>query len=140
MGKFMSRQFISKILFASILLSSATFASTNKSTVSISDPQKTIMVDQISKQFTLTLPSTPSTGFSWLLQSYDPHFVKLIKHNYVAPANEIPGASGVEHWTFEIAMDEIAGPQLTQINFIYARMWDVNHTLSKKADFTVVLY
>jgi len=137
---FMLRRFVKITLCFSIAFSALTFASTPKNAQPITDPTKTILVDQISKQFTITLPSTPSTGFSWLLESYDPNFVKLIKHTYVAPTQAMPGASGVENWTFEVELDEVAGPQLTRIQFINARMWEANQPSNKKANFTVVLY
>lgn len=123
-----------------LILSTSTFAATTQESQPTSDPTKTIMVDQISKQFTLSLPSTPSTGYSWLLKSYNPDFIKLIKHEYVASTQGMPGASGVENWTFKIALEEVAGPQLTKIDFIYARMWEANQPSNKKANFTVVLY
>ena len=52
----------------------------------------------------------------------------------------MPGKSGVEDWTFMINPEITAGPQMTKINLVNARMWDVNNTLSKEVTFTVVIY
>ncbi|MES2203820.1 MAG: protease inhibitor I42 family protein [Pseudomonadota bacterium] len=135
---------LSKIISCVLLsLSTLTFAATtNKAQNSqqITDPNKTILVNQMNNQFTITLASTPSTGYSWLLESYNPNFIKLVEHEYVAPIKNMPGTSGVENWTFEVQLKQIAGPQLTQINFVNARMWDVNNTTAKKTNFTIVLY
>ncbi len=132
---------LSKITFCTLLsLSTLTFAATTTNAPEISNPNNTILVDQINNQFTITLAATPSTGYSWLLESYNPNFVKLVKHAYVAPTKVAPGESGVENWTFQVQLEDVAGPQLTQINFVKARMWDVKKTTTKKTAFTVVLY
>lgn len=124
-----------KIMFYIFLsLSPLTFAA-------ITDPAKTIMVGQEESLFTITLASNPSTGFTWLLESYDSNLLKVVKHEYVAPDNKNNkvGTAGVENWTFT-AKSKIPGPQVTKITLIHARPWDVNNTTAKKADFTVVLY
>lgn len=136
----MLRHLIKTIVCTALLLSSTAFAATTNNTSSITDPNKTMTVDHTQKQFTITLASTPSTGFSWLLDSCDFNMITPIKHEYISSPQSTPGASGVESWTFKIQSKNIAGPQLAHIHFIYARMWDVNNTTIKKADFTVVLY
>lgn len=136
----MLRHLIKTIVYTALLLSSPVFAATSNTIPSITDPNKTILVDQKNKQFTITLASTPSTGFSWLLESYNSNLLQLTAHQYVAPNKNKPGASGVESWTFKIQSRNIAGPQLAHIHFIYARMWDVNNTTIKNTDFTIALY
>ena len=108
--------------------------------IAITDPGKTIMVDHKDKQFVVTLASTPSTGFSWLLENYDIDKVKLVKHEYIAPVKSMPGKSGVEEWTFAISPEITVGPQLTKIGLINARLWDVSNTMNKETTFTVVIY
>ncbi len=132
------RVFIKLFFFVCLLTSSLSIATPNDAP-SISNPEKTIIVDQKNREFTITLTSTPSTGFSWLLESYDINFVKLIKHNYSAPTETALGAAGAEHWTFAIAPEIVAGPQVTKVSLIQARMWDVKNTTSKKTVFTVVI-
>ena len=137
----MSHHITKIVVCASFLLSSLAFAATTPDVIQeVSNPNKTILVNQINKQFTITLASTPSTGYSWILESYNPNFIKLVEHEYVAPTKTMPGASGVENWTFETQLEDVAGPQLTEVHFINARMWEANKTAAKKADFTVVLY
>lgn len=105
----------------------------------ISNPQKTILVTKESSEFTITLASNPSTGFVWLLESYDPHLLKVKKHDYVAPVtkNKV-GVSGVETWEFA-ARKDVIGPRVTKITLIHARPWEVDTTTTDKEIFTVVL-
>ena len=127
---------LSKLLICtSLLLSSFTFAAT------ITDPAKTLSVGQEESLFTITLASNPSTGFVWLLESYDSTLLKLVKHDYVAPDNKKNrvGTTGVENWTFT-EKSKIPGPQVTKITLINARPWDINNTTHEKTAFTVVLY
>jgi len=50
--------------------------------------------------FEVTLPSNPSTGYSWKLVAGDGRVVHLVSHRYVPPAKVRPGAAGHEVWRF----------------------------------------
>ena len=101
---------------------------------------RTTSAKQQTREVSFTLASNPSTGFIWLLESYDSHLLKLVKHDYAAPDNKKNrvGTTGVENWTFT-AKSKIPGPQVTKITLINARPWDVNHTTHEKTTFTVVV-
>lgn len=105
----------------------------------ITTPQKTILVTHDKLEFTITVASNPSTGFIWLLESYDTHLLKVKKHEYVAPTakNKI-GVSGVEEWVF-IAKKDLIGPRVTKITLIHARPWEVETSMADEETFTVVL-
>ncbi|MBP9726369.1 MAG: protease inhibitor I42 family protein [Gammaproteobacteria bacterium] len=130
---------IKLFLFACLLSSSLSIAAISTDAPSVTNPEKTIIVDKENQEFTIILASTPSTGFSWLLESYDINLVKPIKHDYNAPAKTALGAAGVERWVFAASPEIIAGPQVTTITLIQARMWDIKNTTSKKSVFTVVI-
>lgn len=105
----------------------------------VTNPQKTILVTKDASAFTITLASNPSTGFVWLLESYDAHLLKVKKHEYVAPAikNKV-GVPGVETWEFA-ARKDVIGPRVTKITLIHARPWEVDTTVADEETFTVVL-
>lgn len=126
------RTFIKFLMYASLTLDSLAMA--------VTDSGKTIMVDHKDKQFVISLASTPSTGFSWLLDSYDLNKIKLVEHRYIAPAKSMPGKSGTEDWVFAVNPAITAGPQVIKIGLIHARMWDVENTMSKNLIFTIVIY
>lgn len=135
----MPRHFKKTVCYILLLLSSYTFAA--KTTSQITNPDKTIATSQKKPSFTITLAATPSTGFSWLLESYDLNLLTLVKHEYVAPGNpnNKVGITGVENWTFTTKPNVIIGPQVTRITLINARPWDVNNTTHEKATFTIVM-
>lgn len=130
---------IKTLFFTALLFNAFANAATIDATPTMTNPNKTIMVDQKDQTFTITMASTPSTGFTWLLNAYNPNFLTLTKHQYVASSKNMPGASGVENWTFSVNPAIIAGPQVTKITMINARMWDVDNTTSKETTFTVVI-
>jgi inhibitor of cysteine peptidase len=52
------------------------------------------------KEFSVSLPSNPSTGFGWKIVSYDRQFLQLLRHRYQKPAQPRPGAGGQEFFDF----------------------------------------
>ena len=49
-------------------------------------------------QFTVTLPETPSTGYTWYLSSFDHTLIHPINKTY--QGGDKPGAAGTSIWTF----------------------------------------
>ncbi len=123
-----------------LFLKPAYAASTPDAAPLASNPQKSIMVAQKEPQFTIILPSNPTTGYSWFIEAYDANLLTLVKHRYNPPTNAMPGAGGFEAWIFAVKPEAFAAPQVTKINLIYARPWNISTTTSKKTTFTVVIH
>lgn len=52
------------------------------------------------KEFSVRLPSNPSTGFGWKVASYDREFLQLLRNRYQKPEQPRPGAGGQELFDF----------------------------------------
>jgi inhibitor of cysteine peptidase len=52
------------------------------------------------KEFSVTLPSNPSTGFGWKVASHDRQFLQLLRTRYQKPDQPRPGAGGHELFEF----------------------------------------
>lgn len=124
------------LLILTALLIVTSVAVAKKSTVSkeaaaakesavYSDPTKPILVDKNSREFTITLKSNPTTGYSWFLGQYNHHIVSVISHRYVAPDTKLIGAGGKEVWVFKVSPDALVAPQILYVNFIYTRLWEL---------------
>jgi predicted secreted protein len=115
------------------------YATPTVAALPFSNPQKSIVVTQADPQFTISLASNPTTGYSWFLESYDANLLSLVKHKYNRPAAPMPGAGGFETWVFAVKPEAFAAPQITKINLMYARPWNLNDN-NKKTGFTVVIH
>jgi len=52
------------------------------------------------KEFSVTLPANPSTGYGWKVATYNREFVQLLRRRYQKPAEPRPGAGGQELFDF----------------------------------------
>ena len=52
------------------------------------------------QEFSVRLPSNPSTGFGWKVASYDREFLRLLRNRYQKPEQPRPGAGGQELFDF----------------------------------------
>ena len=52
------------------------------------------------KEFSVTLPSNPSTGYGWKVATYNREFLQLLRRHYQKPAEPRPGAGGQELFDF----------------------------------------
>jgi inhibitor of cysteine peptidase len=52
------------------------------------------------KEFSVTLPANPSTGYGWKVATYDREFLQLLRRRYQKPAQPRPGAGGQELFDF----------------------------------------
>lgn len=131
------------ISFLTLLFCSNSYADNNgvaNVTPPVSNPQKSITVTQNAPQFTITLSSNPTTGYSWYLSGYDSNLLNVVSHTYTSAANtKLIGAGGTETWVFSVKPAAFSAPHITTINLIYARSWDVNYN-NRKAAFTVVIH
>jgi inhibitor of cysteine peptidase len=88
----------------------------------------------LGSEFTIALPSNPTTGFSWQLgQELDGTVLELVGSEYIR-GRAIPGAGGTECWTFRAA-----GPGETGITLNYLRPWETDVPPAKTAAFTVTV-
>ena len=70
------------------------------------------------------LKSNPTTGYRWLIKTYDPQLLTLNKHIYQAHTTTLMGAGGVELWTFTATPLALSAPHKSEIIFIYVRPWE----------------
>ncbi len=99
-----------------------------------SDPVVPVQVKS-GQQFTITLDSNRTTGYSWRLASNtDKAVVGLHSTRYIAPAATMPGAGGKEVWTFEAT-----GKGTAQIHLEYVRPWETPAVAARQETFTVVV-
>ena len=52
------------------------------------------------KEFTVSLPVTPSTGLVWRVGSYNRQFLQLLRHRYQRPTLRQASAAGQQHFDF----------------------------------------
>ena len=106
-----------------LLVTVATQAKTSK--VTFSDPMKSVIVKKSSPVFEIILRSNPTTGYSWLLKSYDSNLIVPVAHRFYPPEDKkLVGASGYEKWVFQVKPTGFTVPQLTSITLIYIRPWE----------------
>ncbi len=86
-------------------------------------------------EFTISLDSNPTTGYSWDFSRLpDPEVVELLDSSYQPPETPRIGAGGRQVWTFRAA-----GPGKTGIALEYFRPWEKGVPPARKAVFTVVV-
>lgn len=129
--------YLYRCLCVLVLLFCAQLAAADNATT-LTDASKTIMVAKNSPQFSVSLPANPSTGYSWFMEKYDPRFVEVVNHVH-QPQSQVPGASGIDVWTFKLTPITFTAPHVLRINLLYARAWDVN-TNPRMASFTVITH
>lgn len=112
-----------KILFALFLVIGVFAMAQAEQTVKYSNPTKPIIVSQARAEFTLTMKSNPTTGYSWFLVDYNGNLIQPVSHKFIAQKNNMPGAGGHEIWTFRVVDEAFNVPQITRIKLVYARPW-----------------
>ena len=97
------------------------------------DPEKPIAVSP-GREFTITLQSNRTTGFSWQLASpLDEAVLKFVLSDYKAPQSKLQGAGGKEIWTFRAV-----GRGQTTISLKYVRPWEKDVPPARTAIFKIV--
>ncbi len=128
-----------KFFLLAPLLLNFLFPTTVSAAAAASDVNKTIVVGADQSELTIALPSNPSTGFVWLIDSYNSQLLKLSDHEYVAAKEaKVAGAPGIEKWVFTVKSKAIA-PQMTKVVLVHVRPWEAIDSTSETASFTVVL-
>jgi inhibitor of cysteine peptidase len=75
----------------------------------------------INQEFSITLGSNPTTGYSWQ-ESYDENFLELVAKSYRPGAEaepEVVGAGGTEYFQFKALQ-----PGETELVMTYKRGWE----------------
>lgn len=98
---------------------------------------KPIVVTSRSPEFTITLKSNPTTGYSWFLKDYNSSVLKPISQKYHPPKKTLPGAGGSEVWKFKVNPQAFAVPQITKIELVYARPWEASS--GEDEDYTIII-
>lgn len=81
--------------------------------------------------FSVNLNSNPTTGYQWILTSYDKYLLKLNTSQFMASKSRLLGASGVTIFNFSI-IEGVRRPQTTVIKFVYRRPWESNTGTTKE--------
>ena len=86
-------------------------------------------------QFTITLPSNPTTGYKWRLANrLDAGILKCLGSKYNAPTGNLVGQGGTETWNFQAV-----GKGKATITLEYARPWEKDVKPAKTQKFAVVI-
>ncbi len=85
---------------------------------------------------TVTLESNITTGYSWSENASISDNTVMIQtgHQYVPPANQIPGAGGNENWTFKA----LAAGKVT-VSMVYMRPFEPNNPPANTFNITVTV-
>lgn len=115
----------------SICVGSNKLDNKDRQKVEFTDPLRPIVVTRAKPVFTIILKSNPTTGYTWLLRSYDANLITPISRRFIPPNNErkfLAGASGYEKWVFRVKPAGFVVPQTTGITLVYIRPWDDQST------------
>ncbi|GEM_PF-6398846 len=87
----------------------------------------------VGENFTVNAEENPSTGHTWLLESYDTSYLELVNNQYEPPpGNSSPGTPGERHFTFKALK---AGQ--TQIVMVYKRPWENDYYTRVTIEITI---
>lgn len=112
------------LVLLSLLTVLTAFAAEQSEPMVFSSPDKGIIVQSKHPEFTLTLQSNATTGYSWFLSKYDNKLMTPVSHKYVAPNSKLMGAGGYEVWVFKVAPAAFTVPQTMKVVMEYARPWE----------------
>lgn len=90
---------------------------------------------RVGDQFTISLPSNQTTGFSWrLARGMSSTVLKMVGSKYVDMSGGIPGRGGSETWSFTALHRG-----KTTVTLEYARPWEKGVKPAKRQAFAVVV-
>lgn len=98
---------------------------------------KAIVVAKPQTSVLVTLPANATTGYQWYVKHYDHDLLELKSYQYQAPNTAKVGAPGTAVFTFTALPNFLAAPQITDIDLVYARAWDIKDN-AKAQTVTVV--
>jgi predicted secreted protein len=104
------RVFLTCTLFTTALLLSSCIATSHDYNVELScdefsekNHRSGEFEVEVGDKIRLELCSNPSTGLQWNYKTTMENVVREEDHDYEPPEGDVPGAAGVEFWTFEAA-------------------------------------
>ena len=74
---------------------------------------------EIGDKIRVKLCSNPTTGFQWEYETTVENVLKEEDHDFEEPEKDIPGAAGIEVWTFEAAEKGT-----TEVRLVYSQSWE----------------
>jgi len=120
--------------FQGTTLAGVAKASNESAALVRTDPAQ-IIVAAVGQEFRIVMSSNITTGYSWeLLPPLGTNKARLVEAHYRAPETRLPGAAGMESWTFGAL-----GEGETEIAFGYRRPWEKNVAPVEIRKFTVVI-
>jgi len=106
------------VIIITLITVQAACAAEDFPSYSITD--KKICLKQGIKQFSVRLPSNPSTGYSWFLKNSNSTIIKLVKKKYFPPKTNNIGAPGTMVFVFEVLPGKTIKGNINLI-FVYKR-------------------
>ena len=96
-------------------------------------PPGSVINARAGEQFTITLESNPTTGYSWqLAKPLDEKIVRSVGSEYTPSRTDLAGAGGAETWTFLAVKKGSA-----KITLQYARPWEKDKPPAEEKTFLV---
>ena len=97
--------------------------------------QTTMITARVGEEFTITLDSNPTTGYSWKLSdSFPKGIIKLLGSEYQPPVTRRKGAGGKEIWRFKtLAVGK------TTITLEYLRPWEKDKPPAATKTFSITV-
>jgi len=97
--------------------------------------QTTMITARVGEEFTITLDSNPTTGYSWnLSDSFPKGIIKLLGSEYQPPVTRRKGAGGKEIWRFKtLAVGK------TTITLEYLRPWEKDKPPAATKTFSITV-
>lgn len=74
---------------------------------------------EVGDKIRLELCSNPSTGLQWIYKTTIENVVQEEDHDFEPPEGDVPGAAGVEFWTFEAVENGT-----TEVQLEYSQLWE----------------
>ena len=74
---------------------------------------------EIGDKIRVKLCSNPTTGFQWEYETTVKNVLKEEDHDFEEPKEDVPGAAGIEVWTFEAAEKGT-----TEVRLVYSQSWE----------------
>ncbi|HUC89501.1 MAG TPA: protease inhibitor I42 family protein [Patescibacteria group bacterium] len=104
------------------------------SKITVTENQSNIEVKK-GQQFTISLASNASTGYSWSVDdTYNKNVITKVSNKYQAANTNMSGAPGKELWVFKGA-----NKGSTKLNFKYTRSWEANMSPASSKTFDVTV-
>ncbi len=111
------------IISFALLFCVSTFAAHITKPLQFTQNNKPLVLTTHNPTVTITLPSNPTTGFTWSIQKYDTNLLKLVSQKYTPPNSHLMGAPGIQQYTFQAIKTGFTVTQVGHVVLKYARQW-----------------